>query len=267
MKLLQNGRAPGPDGISNELLKYAAGTLSEPFAELIDTIFEQHIALEKVLGKGILVALPKPGTTRSTHQPPPNSAIEQCAQDCIHHHSAVHLPQGWCIHRSQSIAKQLQRREKFADIVWAQRMLISVVLTRHWDFHKMGTDMSRAFYTINREKILDALTWAGCEADDLRLVHILLAGTNITVRVRSSWSAWFRTTIVSPQGDSLSLVMFTCYLAAALRCVWDCAGRPDPPNHLRGHATRMGICWWVPWLTATNSLHTIGRMEPSSKRV
>ena len=45
MKLLQNGRAPGPDGISNELLKYAAGTLSEPFAEIINTIFK-HITLE-----------------------------------------------------------------------------------------------------------------------------------------------------------------------------------------------------------------------------
>ena len=102
-------------------------------------------------------------------------------------------------------------------------MLISVVLTHHWDFHKIGIDMSRAFDTINREKILDVLTLAGCDADDLRLVQILLAGTNITVCVRSSWCAWFRTTIGSPQGDSLSPVLFT-YLAVALRCVQDCAG-------------------------------------------
>ena len=71
MKLLQNAHAPGPDGVSNELLKYAAGTLSEPFAEIINTIFEQHIALE-VLGKGILVTLPKPGKplTPLTHLRP-----------------------------------------------------------------------------------------------------------------------------------------------------------------------------------------------------
>ena len=48
------------DGISNELLKYVAGILSESFAEIINTIFEQHIGL-KALGKGILVALPRPG--------------------------------------------------------------------------------------------------------------------------------------------------------------------------------------------------------------
>ena len=85
----------------------------------------------------------------------------------------------------------------------------------------MDIDMSHAFDTINREKILDVLTLAGCEADDLRLVRILLVGTNITLSVRSSWSAWFRTTIGSPQDDSLSPVLFTCYLAAALRCVRD----------------------------------------------
>ena len=40
MKLLHNGHAPGPDGVSNELLKYAAGILFESFAEIINTIFE-----------------------------------------------------------------------------------------------------------------------------------------------------------------------------------------------------------------------------------
>ena len=121
-----------------------------------------------------------------------------------------------------------------ADIIWAQRMLISVVLTRHWDFHKMGIDMSRAFDTINREKILDVLKSAGCDSDDLRLVRTLLTGTKLTVRVKSSWSAWFETTIGSPQGDSLSPVLVTCYLAAALKCVQGSAGRPDPPITLEG---------------------------------
>ena len=52
------------DGVSNDLLKCATGTVSEYFAE---AIFEQHIALE-VLDKGILEALPKPGKPRG-HSP------------------------------------------------------------------------------------------------------------------------------------------------------------------------------------------------------
>ena len=66
MKILRNGHGPGPEGVSNELLKYATGILSESFAEIINTIFE-HIAPEE-LGKGILVALPKPlGPLTSLH--------------------------------------------------------------------------------------------------------------------------------------------------------------------------------------------------------
>ena len=63
-------------GVSNDLLKCATGTVLEYFAE---AVFEQQIALE-VLDKGILVALPKPGKPLGhTHQPPPNSALVQCA--------------------------------------------------------------------------------------------------------------------------------------------------------------------------------------------
>ena len=227
MKLLRNGRAPGPDGVSNELLKYAAGILSEPFAEIINTIFERHIALE-ALGKGILVALPKPGKPLGPLTSLRPIVLLNSVRKIV---SIITLQRirpkvDAFTGTSQSGFKQ---GRSCADIVWAQRMLISVVLTRHWDFHKMGIDMSHAFDTINREKILDVLSLAGCETDDLRLARILLAGTNITVRVKSSWSAWFETTIGSPQGDSLSPVLFTCYLAAALRCVRQCAGRPDLP--------------------------------------
>ena len=57
--------------------------------------------------------------------------------------------------------------------------------------------MSHAFDTINREKIMDVLTLAGCETDDLRLACIPLAGTNITVCVKLCWSAWFDLPIIS----------------------------------------------------------------------
>ena len=172
MKLLQNGCAPGPDGISNELLKYAAGILSEPFIEIINAIFEQHIALE-LLGKGILVALPKPGKPVR----PLTSLRSIVLLNSVCKIVSIITLQRICpkvdafTGANQSGFKQGRSCD---DIVWAQRMLISVVLTCHWDFHKMGIDVSRAFDTINRKKIRDVLTLAGCEADDLRLVRILV---------------------------------------------------------------------------------------------
>jgi hypothetical protein len=60
-------------------------------------------------------------------------------------------------------------------------MLLSVVMSKHWDFYKMGIDMSQAFETIKRAKILDVLHQAGCNEDKLRLVRLLLAGTKLKV--------------------------------------------------------------------------------------
>jgi len=82
-----------------------------------------------------------------------------------------------------------------------------MVMTRKWDFHKMGIDMSRAFDTIKRKRILDVLLKAGCNDDELRLVRALLAGTKIRVRVKNELSD---STGSHPQGDSLSPVLFTC---------------------------------------------------------
>ena len=49
------------------------------------------------------------------------------------------------------------------------------------------------------------------------------------MRVKTAHSAEFQTTIGSPQGDGLSPVLFTCYLAAALSSVRKSSTRPNPP--------------------------------------
>ena len=117
-----------------------------------------------------------------------------------------------------------------ADIVWSQRMLISVVLRKHHEFHKMGIDMSKAFDTIKRSTILNLLKDAGCSEDDIRLVRLLLANTRIRVRVNDAISAEFTSTNGAFQGDSLSGILFTLSLAGALYHVRAViSNRPNPP--------------------------------------
>ena len=70
-----------------------------------------------------------------------------------------------------------------ANVVWAQRMLIAVAQCRKWEFHNMGIDMSRAFNTVNRTKLLEVLNMVGCNEDELRLIQVLLANTQLSVRV------------------------------------------------------------------------------------
>ena len=105
------------------------------------------------------------------------------------------------------------------DLLWAERMLISVVTRKHFEYHKMGIDMSRAFDTIKRQTIIDLLAKAGCTDDDLRLVRLLLANTMLKVRVGvvgGELSAVFESLLGSFQGDSLSGKLFTLVLAGAL---------------------------------------------------
>jgi len=94
--------------------------------------------------------------------------------------------------------------------------MIAVVMEKHWSFHRMGIDMSAAFDTIKRSTVLNLLADAGCSEDDTRLVRFLLSNTKIRIRVNKTFSVEFETTLGSFQGDSLSGLLFTLVLAAAL---------------------------------------------------
>ena len=117
----------------------------------------------------------------------------------------------------------------YSDIIWAQRMLISVVKKRKWSFCKLGIDMSRAFDTIKRDVIINVLRDAGASEDDIRIVQYLLSNTKLRVRVNTTFSEVFESLLGAFQGDSLSGKLFTLVLAAALHHLRAVSGRPNPP--------------------------------------
>ena len=124
-----------------------------------------------------------------------------------------------------------------ADLVWAQRILVSVVLRKEWQYTTVGIDMSAAFDTICRGTIINLLKDAGCSQDDIRLVQYLLSSTKLRVRVNNNISAEFETTLGSFQGDSLSGKLFTLCLAGALNHLRVVTLRPNPPILPNGFPT------------------------------
>ncbi|KAL5249834.1 hypothetical protein ACHWQZ_G018605 [Mnemiopsis leidyi] len=130
-----------------------------------------------------------------------------------------------------------KRGRSCSDIVWTQRMLISVVMRKEWTFSKMGIDMSRAFDTVKRDTIINVLKDAGCSEDDIRLVQYLLSNTFLRIRVNSSLSEEFESLLGAFQGDSLSGKLFTLILEAALHHLRAVSGRPDPPVSELGFPT------------------------------
>ncbi|XP_029657695.1 uncharacterized protein LOC115231953 [Octopus sinensis] len=76
--------------------------------------------------------------------------------------------------------------------------------------------MSRAFDSIHRDLLMRVLR-SFLDEDAIRMIQVLLAKTDLTVRLGTTSSRSFPTNVGTPQGDSLSPLLFVIYLEAALR--------------------------------------------------
>ena len=86
----------------------------------------------------------------------------------------------------------------------------------HKSFRVLGIDMSRAFDTIRRDKLSTVLE-TFVNDSELRIIRMLLADTTLEPILKRGKGSTFATTIGTPQGDSLSPVLFVIYPEAALR--------------------------------------------------
>ena len=86
--------------------------------------------------------------------------------------------------------------------------------------------MSAAFDTIDRQILLDILERI-VEEDELRIIRFLLSDTAINTRINGATKERpFESNIGTPQGDSLSPVLFSIYLENVLKEVRNILPRP-----------------------------------------
>ena len=114
-----------------------------------------------------------------------------------------------------------------ADIVFDYRWLCAKAQRQRVSIEFLCIDLSRAFDTIRRDKLLEVLQ-SFLDEPELRMIRFLLAATSLEPRLSTGDCHAFASTIGTPQGDSFSPVLFTVYLEAALR---DLRSRlpPRPP--------------------------------------
>ncbi|GFS10574.1 very-long-chain enoyl-CoA reductase [Elysia marginata] len=105
-----------------------------------------------------------------------------------------------------------------SDVVWAHRWLSAKILnTPNLQLNITGIDMSAAFDTIDRTLQLKTLREIINE-DELRIVQFLLSKTTLDVKINgTNTTQLFTTNVGTPQGDSLSPVLFIVYSENALR--------------------------------------------------
>ena len=230
LRKFKNGRAAGPDEIPSELLKYAGDKFSEVYASIINQCFETNTFIDE-LGKGILSPLQKLGKPKGPLKSIRPLTLSNGVRKLL---SLITLNR--IQYRIDDYTGPWQAGYKTGrsccDLVWSQRMLLSIVLNRHFEYHKMGIDMSAAFDTIRRPVILTLLRDAGFTNDEIKLVRILMSQTKLRVRVNNDYSIEFMSLVGAFQGDSLSGKLFTLYLAAALvhlRALLQSFSRNNPP--------------------------------------
>ena len=141
-------------------------------------------------------------------------------------------------------------------------------------------DMSKAFDRVERGTLLNDLK-SILEQDELHLVKILIKDVMLAVKVNNEKGKEFKTNIGVPQGDCLSPIMFTLYLAKALE---ECKDRNENcdeknlelPPHLRDHTysqvKRTGtviplqyaddICWLA--MNCSHSIENVKQQIPSA---
>lgn len=222
VKCLKNGRSVGADGIANELLKYIIHEdnleLGHHIASPLNQIFVDGKSFEEI-GEGLLIPLHKPnkpkGPVKNLRPVVLLNAIRKVLAIIVL--KRIEFWSNDFIPRSQSA---FRKGHSTADIFFAKRLLTGMVLNKDLNISILGIDLSRAFDTIDRKTLLEIIrpqeTVEG--GDDLsRLVHILLLNTAFKVRISGKRGIEFQTTIGSPQGDSLSPVLFNFYYEAALK--------------------------------------------------
>ena len=213
MKKLNNGRACGYDSMPAEMLQYAADVVAQPIADIFNQSLEEHQPLS--IGRGVLILLQKPGKKQG-----PLSSLRPIVLLTTLRKTLSLLVLNRIYKKVDGFLgpgqSGFRRGRGTADVIFGYRWMCSKTQRCKQSAEILGLDMSRAFDTIRRDRLMEVLE-TFLDESELRIIRFLLAETSLEPRLQRGTCDPFATTIGTPQGDSLSPVLFVVYLEAALR--------------------------------------------------
>ena len=221
---LNSGRACGHDDLPADLLKSTADLIAPSIATIFNDALEHHEPLD--IGKGVLILLQKPGKPvgplTSVRPIVLLSALRKTLSLIVLSRIATKVDN--FLSPSQS---GFRRGRSTVVVVFGYRWLCAKAQRQRITIEFICIDLSRAFDTIRRDKLLEVLQ-SFLDEPELRMIRFLLAAMSLEPRLSTGDCHAFASTVGTPQSDSLSPVLFTVYLEAALR---DLRSRlpPRPP--------------------------------------
>ena len=230
VKLMNNNRSPGHDNIQIKLIKYGTEELFSEISKTINKTFSDHTPVE--IGKGLLVALQKPGKPKGPVQNLRPIILLPILRKMI---SVILLQRTKPKVENFLSSSQSAYRpgRSTSDIVWAHRWLLAKVQTVETKIYLDGIDMSAAFDTVDRAILLHIME-SFVDEDELRMTRLLLSNTTLEIRMNGNVKTEpFPSNVGSPHGDAFSGCLFTIYFEAALRKLRDELNTNDViPEHV-----------------------------------
>ena len=118
------------------MIRYAGATYFEAYANVMNNCFETNTFIDSI-GMGIITPLQKPGKPKGPLKSLRPLTLSNGVRKLLSLITLHRIEDKIDLYTGPWQAGYKHGRS-CGDLVWAQRMLISVVLNRHWEFHKMG---------------------------------------------------------------------------------------------------------------------------------
>ena len=136
-----------------------------------------------------------------------------------------------------------------SDIVWCNRFLAARVQNIQEEIMITGIDMTSAYDTIQRTKLIEILE-SFLREDEIRIIRVLLSNTTLDIKSSSSISNPFDVNLSSPQGDGISGCPLIIPWESLMYYPWP--GRQQPCkwwaflcSQFQKYPTRwVHLCWW-----------------------
>ena len=179
---LNNNRAPGYDKITAEMIKYGPEELHQKITSILNNCISNNLDINTGFGlPNVVLAKIKPK-----------------------------------VDEYLSLPQSAYREKSTGDIIWAYRLIIAKPQKVKENIYITGIDLSSAFDTIIREKLV-AILETILHKDELQMVQFLLKDTKLQIKMSDIEPTTFNTNIGSQQGDGLSGVLFNIYFENSLR--------------------------------------------------
>ena len=239
IKKMSNGKSPGEDKISVELIKYAPVSIKTEIAKIVNNHIENGGELN--LGKGLLAALWKPNKEKGyvNHLRP--VILLNVIRKILSNITLNRIRPN--IDKFLSMSQSAYRANRSTtDIVWAYKWMIAKIQKYvKLKLFIVGIDLSSAFDTIDRNKLLDILKPI-INNDEHRMIRILHSDTSLEIKMSNlNHQETFISNVGSPQGDAISGPLFNVYFESTLQDLRHAINQTVPNPNDEHNYTRKSI--------------------------